>query len=114
MNRCILCTQAWFYRARLYTYDITQYEHLIVNIKYIHMYIRTPDKTINFLIVFCLGEITAKTVLYFHTRASVAVWKIQYSGWQIQYGGQSRGVKNLMNGGITTDHINNTSVNNVM
>ena len=36
----------------------------------------------------------------------------QYSGWQIQHGGQSRCVKNLIKGGITIDHVNNTSVNN--
>ena len=34
--------------------------------------------------------------------------EIQYSGWQIQHGGQSRGVKNLIKGEITTDRANNT------
>ena len=40
------------------------------------------------------------------------MWKIQYSGWQIQHDGQSRGVKNLIKGGITIDRVNNISVNN--
>ena len=31
---------------------------------------------------------------------ALAIWKIQYSGWQTQHGGQSRGVKNLIKGGI--------------
>ena len=63
------------------------------------------------IIVFCVDEIK-KTVLYFPYYSKCAVWKIQYSGWQIQHGRQSRGVKNLIKGGITIDRINNTSVNN--
>ena len=39
-----------------------------------------------------------------------AIWKIQYSDWQIQHGEQSRGVKNLMKGGITIDRVNNSNV----
>ena len=65
------------------------------------------------LIVFCVGEIKEKLHYIFHTRAKCAVWKIQYSGWQIQHGGQSRGVKNLIKGGITIDRVNNISINNI-
>ena len=57
------------------------------------------------LIAFCVGEIKAKTVVYFYIHILEHVWKIQYSGWQIQHGGQSRGVKNLIKGRITTDHV---------
>ena len=59
-----------------------------------------------------MGEIKEKTALYFPYYSKCAVWKTQYSGWQIQHGGQSRGVKNLIKGGITIDYVNNTSVNN--
>ena len=59
-----------------------------------------------------MGEIKEKTVLYFPYYSKCAVWKIQYSGWQIQHSEQSRGVKNLIKGGITIDCVNNISVNN--
>ena len=36
------------------------------------------------------AEIKEKTALYFPYYSKCAVWKIQYSGWQIQHGGQSR------------------------
>ena len=58
----------------------------------------------------CMREIKEKTVLYFPYYSKCAIWKIQYSGWQILHGGQSRGVKNLIKGGITIDHINNSNV----
>ena len=64
------------------------------------------------IIVFCMGEIKEKIVLYFPYYSKCAVWKIQYSDWQIQYDGQSRGVKNLIKEGITIDHVNNVSLNN--
>ena len=54
----------------------------------------------------------ARSVHYFPYYSKCTVWKIQYSGWQIQDGGQSRGVKNLIKGGITIDCVNNTTVNN--
>ena len=57
-----------------------------------------------------MGEIKEKTAHYFQYYSKCAVWKIQYSGWQIQHDGQSKGVKNLIKGGITIDHVNNTSV----
>ena len=48
----------------------------------------------------------------FHTTASVLYGKKQYSDWPIQHSGQSRGIKNLIKGGITIDRVNNISVNN--
>ena len=53
-----------------------------------------------------------KNCTLFSILEQCAVWKIQYSGWQIQHSGQYRVVKNLMKGGITIDRVNNISVNN--
>ena len=64
--------------------------------------------------VCCLlrGRHLRKAVLHFPYYSKCAVWKIQCSGSHIQHSGQSRGVKNLIKGGISIDHVNNTSVNN--
>ena len=66
-------------------------------------------------ITYCLlcGRGQRKTVLYFLYYSKCAVWKIQYGGWQIQHGGQSRGVKNLIKEGITIDCISSNVVLNV-
>ena len=63
-----------------------------------------------FFIVFCVGEIEEKTAHCFPYYSKCVVWKIQYSGWQIQHGWHSKDVKSLIKLGIIIDRVNNSNV----
>ena len=77
---CVSCYYVCMFSMCIGTVYVCIYQHCVC-IVHVCMYVCV----VYMFIVFCVGEIKAKAVLYFPYWSRCAVWKIQYSGWQIQH-----------------------------